>query len=131
MTFPGLLAVGAGASVGAWLRWWLGVLMNAVFPTIPLVTLAANLVAGFSIGVLTEAFASALEVTPEVRLLLITGFLGGLSTFSTFSAEIAALLLRKEPGWAAAAVGAHLLGSVSMTVLGISLVRILTGTEAA
>lgn len=129
MSFQGLFAVGAGAAVGAWLRCWLGVLLNAVFPTIPLGTLAANLLAALAIGILTEAFAQAFDVSAEARLFVLTGFLGGLSTFSTFSAEIASLLLRKQPGWAAASVAAHVMGSVAMTILGILLVRTLIVPE--
>jgi CrcB protein len=129
VSFPSFLAVGAGAAVGAWLRWWLGIVLNAVFPAIPLGTLAANLIAALTIGILMGAFAHVFEVSTEVRLLVVTGFLGGLSTFSTFSAEIASLLLHKEPGWAAAAVAAHVIGSVTMTVLGMLVVRALIVTE--
>lgn len=131
MNYHGLLAVGGGAAVGAWLRWWLGILLNPVFPAIPLGTLAANLIAGFLIGIAVGLLNEYVELPPEVRLLVITGFLGGLSTFSTFSAEIVALLSRKELGWAAAAVSAHVIGSVLMTVIGILLVQALFRSEIA
>ena len=87
MTFLGFLAVGGGAAAGAWLRWWLGVLLNPVFPTLPFGTLAANLIGGYLIGIALGVFDNFQALPPEVRLLLATGFLGGLTTFSTFSAE--------------------------------------------
>ena len=125
MTFQGMLAVGAGAAAGAWLRWWLSVLLNPLFPAVPLGTLASNLIAGFLIGVMMELLELYLYIPPYVRLLVITGFLGGLSTFSTFSAEIVVLLARKEYMWLTALISAHVVGSVAMTVLGILLVRAL------
>ena len=85
MSFYGLLAVGAGAMVGAWLRWWFGLLWNPVFPTLPLGTLAANLVGGYLMGLAMAVFADHPGLPPEARLLLATGFLGGLTTFSTFA----------------------------------------------
>jgi CrcB protein len=109
--------------LGAWLRWGLGVALNPVFPTLPLGTLTANLVGGFIIGVAIEYFARHASVPPEVRLLVITGFLGALTTFSTFSAEAVALLAREQYGWALAHVGSHLLGSLAATVAGIEVVR--------
>ena len=124
MTFPGFLAVGGGAAVGAWLRWWLGHLFNPVFPTLPLGTLAANLLGGLLMG-LTMGFLSHYESLPaEVRLLLTTGFLGGLTTFSTFSAETVTLLVREQFGWVAFAVLAHLAGSILMTLAGIAIVQL-------
>jgi CrcB protein len=117
--------------VGAWLRWWLGIVLNPLFPAVPLGTLTSNLIAGFLIGVVTELLAEYVALSPEVRLLVITGFLGGLSTFSTFSAEVVALLVRREYWWTAAAISAHVVGSVAMTVAGMLLVRGLFITEAS
>lgn len=119
MNAGGFLAVGIGAAIGAWLRWGLGLALNPALPALPLGTLAANLVGGYLIGLATGFFAHAATIPPEVRLLVITGFLGGLTTFSTFSAEAVTLLTRQQYGWAAMHVGLHLLGSLGMTVLGM------------
>jgi CrcB protein len=127
VTFAGFLAVGGGAAAGAWLRWWLGVLLNPVFPTVPLGTLTANLAGGLLIGLALPVLTHFEAMAPEVRLLVTTGFLGGLTTFSTFSAETATLLLRAEFGWGAALVAAHLFGSILMTLAGIGLMRVALG----
>ena len=119
----GLAAVGVGSALGAWLRWALGLGLNALVPNLPMGTLAANLIGGFLIGVAVEYFTQHASVPPEVRLLVITGFLGGLTTFSTFSAEAVGLLLRAQYGWAGLLIGSHLAGSLVMTVLGIQVVR--------
>ena len=124
MSFSGFLVVGAGAAAGAWLRWWLGILLNPVFPTIPLGTLAANLLGGLLIGLAMALIAHYDAIAPELRLLATTGFLGGLTTFSTFSAETATLILRAELGWTVVIVAAHLFGSVLMTLAGIALMRL-------
>lgn len=118
-----VIAVGAGAALGAWLRWWLGMALNPIFPTVPFGTLAANLVGGYLIGVAVEYFAESAAIPPEARLFIITGFLGGLTTFSTFSAEALTLLLRLQFFWAFVLIGAHLAGSLIMTLLGILTVR--------
>lgn len=127
MSFYGLLAVGAGAAVGAWLRWWFGLLWNPLFPTLPLGTLAANLVGGYLIGLAIALFTDHPGLPPEARLLIITGFLGGLTTFSTFSAETVTLLLRAQYAWAAAIIGLHVVGSLIMTVGGIWTVKLIKG----
>lgn len=127
MSFYGLLAVGAGAAMGAWLRWWFGLLWNPLFPTLPLGTLAANLVGGYVIGLAMALFADHPGLPPEARLLIVTGFLGGLTTFSTFSAETVTLLLRAQYTWAAAIIGLHVLGSIIMTVGGIWTVKLFKG----
>lgn len=123
MTFYGAIAIGIGAILGAWLRWWFGLILNPVFPTLPIGTLVANLVGGYLIGIAIEYFLRHPGVPPELRLLMITGFLGALTTFSTFSAEAVTLITRGQYGWAAAHAAGHLTGSISMTVLGIFTVR--------
>ena len=115
----GFVAVGVGAALGAWARWGLGYLLNAVFPTLPLGTLVANLVGGYFIGFAIELLARHGEVPPEVRLFLITGFLGALTTFSTFSAEAVTLMGRQQFGWMAVHIGAHVTASIALTILGI------------
>jgi CrcB protein len=125
MSWGGILAVGGGAAVGAWLRWALGIALNPVFPTLPLGTLAANLGGGLLMGVVMEVVTRHSMLSPEVRLLMTTGFLGGLTTFSTFSAEITTLLLRREWLWTSLGIAAHVAGSLLMTVAGIVLIRAL------
>jgi CrcB protein len=121
----GVLAVGGGAAVGAWLRWALGIALNPVFPTLPLGTLAANLIGGLLMGFAMEVASRHAALPPEVRLLVTTGFLGGLTTFSTFSAEIGTLLIRRELLWAALGVTAHVAGSVLLTLAGILIARMI------
>jgi CrcB protein len=130
MSWTGVVAVGGGAAVGAWLRWGLSALLNPVFPTLPLGTLAANLAGGFLMGIAMEVITRHTALPPEVRLLLTTGFLGGLTTFSTFSAEITTLLLRREAAWALGAVAAHVAGSLLLTVAGILAARALYAWSA-
>ncbi len=117
-----ILAISLGSSLGALLRWWLGMLLNAYFPTIPLGTLASNLIGGYIVGVAVAFFALYAAIAPEWRLLVITGFCGGLTTFSTFSAEVVTLLQQGRALWACAAAAAHLAGSVIMTLAGIGTV---------
>lgn len=123
MGMHAFLAVGAGAALGAWLRWGLGALLNPHFPPLPLGTLVANLLGGYLVGVAVAIFAQHPGLAPEARLFLITGFLGGLTTFSTFSAEAVHLLTRGEYGWAAVHMGSHLAGSLAMTLLGMLTVK--------
>lgn len=125
MTLLGWLAVCAGGASGASLRWWLGLALNPVFPTLPLGTLAANLVGGYLIGLVLGALPYFESLSPEMRLLVTTGFLGGLTTFSTFSAEAATLISRDQLGWAAAHIAVHLMGSIAMTFAGIGTLRLL------
>jgi CrcB protein len=115
-----VLAICVGASLGALLRWWLGLVLNGLFPTIPPGTLAANLVGGYLVGLAIAFFATYAAIAPEWRLLVITGFCGGLTTFSTFSAELVTLLQQGRAAWALAAAAAHLLGSMLMTFAGIA-----------
>jgi fluoride exporter len=125
MNGAAFLAVGAGAALGAWLRWGLSAALNHVTPNLPLGTLASNIIGGYLIGVAVEVLVNHSLLSPEWRLFIITGFLGGLTTFSTFSAEAVGLLSREQYGWAIALIGAHLAGSLIMTVLGIMTVRAL------
>lgn len=117
-----ILSICAGASLGAVLRWLLGILLNPLFPSVPPGTLAANLIGGYLIGVAMAVFAAHPGLSPEWRLLIITGFLGGLTTFSTFSAEVVTLIQQGRILWAAGAVGVHVAGSLFMTVLGLATV---------
>lgn len=123
MSALGFVAIGVGAALGAWLRWALGLLLNARLDYLPLGTLAANLIGGYLIGVAVEYFMQHALLPPEWRLLIITGFLGGLTTFSTFSAEAMEVLMLEHYGWAALLIGAHLGGSLLMTLLGMYTAR--------
>ena len=126
-TTSGLAAVGVGAVLGAWLRWGLGAWLNPMLPDLPLGTLAANAVGGLLIGVAIQLFADHPGIPPEMRLFVITGFLGALTTFSTFSAEAVALLARAQWTWAAAHIGSHLFTSITLTIAGMYAVRWLKG----
>ena len=119
----GFIAVGVGAALGAWLRWWLGVALNTLNPNLPYGTLAANLIGGYLIGVAVEYFSQQVALPIEIRLFAITGFLGGLTTFSSFSAEAVGLLTESRYAWAFLLISSHLIGSIAMTVLGIFTVR--------
>ena len=123
MTPYGFLAVGIGGALGCWLRWLLGIALNPLFPNMLMGTLAANLTGGYLIGVAIEYFTHQDSLPPELRLFVIVGFLGGLTTFSSFSAEAVELLTDKQLGWAFAMVASHLLGSLMMTWLGILSMR--------
>ena len=114
--------ISGGAALGAVLRWLLGLGINGLFPAIPPGTLAANLLGGYLVGVAMEALSAPLGMAPELRLLLITGFLGGLTTFSTFSAEVARLLQHGRLAMAGAEIAVHVVGSVVLTILGIATV---------
>jgi CrcB protein len=119
MNWISLLAIGGGAALGAWIRWGLGLWLNPVFATMPLGTLAANLIGGYLVGAAVAVFHINVDLPPELRLFFITGFLGGLTTFSTFSAEVVAQIQRAEYGWAVATASLHLAGSLLLTGLGI------------
>nr|WP_297451651.1 fluoride efflux transporter CrcB [Ferrovum sp.] len=116
----GFLAVGVGAALGAWLRWWLGILLNPLIPTLPLGTLAANLIGGYLVGLAVSYFTDHAGLPPEARLFIITGFMGGLTTFSTFSAESVTLFSRTQYLWALTHIAMHLGGSLLMTLLGMA-----------
>jgi len=117
-----ILAIAVGSSLGALLRWWLGIHLNTLFPGVPPGTLAANLIGGYVIGAAVGVFATWSAIAPEWRLFVITGFCGGLTTFSTFSAEIATLLQQGRPLLALGGVVTHVVGSVLMTFAGIGTV---------
>jgi CrcB protein len=127
MLIYSFLAIGIGAALGAWLRWGLGLLLNPALPELPLGTLTANLVGGYLIGLAVAFFIQQPGLSPEWRLFIITGFLGGLTTFSTFSAETVTLLLRGQYVWSMSIIAAHLGGSLLMTVLGIQTFKWLQG----
>jgi fluoride exporter len=114
------VAICVGASLGALLRWGLGGQLNHVFPAVPLGTLTANLIGGYIVGVAIAFFAAFTAIAPEWRLFMITGFCGGLTTFSTFSAEVVTLLQQGRSLWAGAAAAMHLAGSILMTFAGIA-----------
>ena len=118
-----------GAALGAWLRWGLGLWLNPALPQLPIGTLAANLLGGYLIGLSIAFFMQHPGLSPEWRLLIITGFLGGLTTFSTFSAETVTLLLRGQYAWGMGIIAAHLGGSLLMTVLGIQTFKYLQGAQ--
>lgn len=125
LTIGAFAAVGVGAAIGAWLRWLLGLWLNAVQPNLPFGTLAANLIGGYLIGIAIAFFETNTALAPEWRVAIITGFLGGLTTFSTFSAEAVSLLGNGRYGWALAHSLAHLAGSLVLTVAGIASYRVL------
>ena len=114
-----LLVIAVGASLGAWLRWILGMKLNALFPTIPPGTVVANMVGGYIIGLAIAFLAASPTLSPEWRLLIITGFCGGLTTFSTFSAETVALIQEGRLVWALGSISLHVLGSLAMTAAGL------------
>lgn len=126
MPYTGFLAVGIGAMLGAWIRWWLGIGLNTILPNLPLGTLAANLAGGFLIGVAVEFFSQHADLPLEMRLLVITGFLGGMTTFSSFSAEVVLLLNAARYGWMALLLATHVIGSIIMTILGMLVFRALS-----
>lgn len=122
-TAAALLAVFVGAGLGACARYGLNEAFNRVLPQMPLGTLLANLIGGYLVGVAIALLAWRSELSPLWRLFCITGVLGGLTTFSTFSAEVVLSLERGEPGWALATAAAHLAGSLALTALGLWTVR--------
>jgi fluoride exporter len=121
-------AVGIGAAIGAWLRWGLSAWLNPRVVDFPLGTLAANLVGGYLVGIAVAYFAVRTDLPPQWRLFAITGFLGGLTTFSTYSAEVTELLMRGDyvPGISLAAT--HLAGSLVLTAAGFATFRAITST---
>lgn len=118
--FTTLLAIFTGAGLGALLRYFLGLKLNSLYPFIPLGTLGANLLGGYLIGVAIAFFASHSALSPEWRLFIITGFLGGLTTFSTFSAEMLALLQEGRLALGFGAILLHVIGSIVMAFFGVA-----------
>lgn len=118
-----VVAVSVGGTLGCLLRWWLALQLNRLFPSMPPGTLAANLIGGYIIGMAIGFFALNAAAPPEWRLFVMTGFCGGLTTFSTFSAEVFTLLARAQLGSALGEIGVHVLGSLGATALGVLTVR--------
>ena len=114
------LAVGSGAAIGAWARWGLGILLNASI--LPMGTLIANLTGGLLMGVASAYFIDSSNQN-ELRLFVMTGFLGGLTTFSAFSAEAFNMLHKQQYAWAATHIFSHVIGSLLMTAIGFMLVQ--------
>lgn len=125
MPWMSIAAVGFGAACGAWLRWGLGVWLNPLLERLPLGTLAANVLGGLLMGVLLALVEAYADLPPPLRLFAGTGFLGGLTTFSTFSAEAAVLLERGNGIWAMLLIGAHVIGSILATLAGWLVLRLL------
>lgn len=121
------LAVGGGAAIGAWLRWGIGIWLNQRWPQLPPGTLLVNVLGGLLMGLVLAGFDAHPQGSPHSRLFLITGLLGGFTTFSAFSAESLALLLRQQYGWAVLHAGGHVLGALLATAGGFALGRFLNG----
>ncbi|WP_269531883.1 fluoride efflux transporter CrcB [Chitinimonas sp. BJYL2] len=118
-----IAAISLGAALGALARWLLGNTLNALFPAIPPGTLVANLVGGYCIGIAMAVFAQHPGLSPEWRLFVVTGFLGGLTTFSTFSAEVTTLIQQGRVAMASGAIALHVTGSLLATLAGLASVR--------
>ena len=123
MSWSGFFAVGLGGALGCWMRWGLSLALNPLFSGILLGTLVANLIGGYLIGAAIEFFVQQDVIPPEWRLFVVVGFLGGLTTVSSFCVEAVELLRSREFGWTLALVGMHLIGSLAMTYLGIMTVK--------
>ena len=130
MMWKSVAAIAVGSALGALLRWQLGDKLNNLFPTIPPGTLAANLIGAYVVGLCVAFFATYAAISPEWRLLLITGFCGGLTTFSTFSVEVTALLQQGRVAWALGAISIHVVGSLAMTFAGIGTLYLFKGASS-
>ena len=115
-----VLAVALGGAIGALARWMLSYKLNVFFPAIPPGTLASNIIGGYIVGIAIAFFAARPDIAPEWRLFLITGFCGGLTTFSSFSAEVVMLIQQGELAKMTAAIALHLIGSLAATIRGIA-----------
>ena len=122
-----IVAISVGAALGAMLRWWLGNRLNSLFPSLPPGTLAANIIGAYVIGCAIAFFARYPALPAEWRLLIITGFCGGLTTFSTFSAEVVVGLRSGRTGWALIEIATHVIASLVMTFAGLATVAWLAG----
>lgn len=127
LLFSSIIAISIGASAGATIRWLLGVALNAIIPSIPLGTLAANLVGGYLIGLAISLFVYFPEISDTWRLLIVTGFLGGLTTFSAFSFEVVTVLQNGRLLLATSIIGLHVVGSLIMTMLGLATIAAFRG----
>ncbi len=119
----GFVALAAGSLIGATLRWLAQIVLNPMLPTLPLGTLLVNVVGGFAIGMAVAAFQGHPDVPPYWRVLVITGLLGGLTTFSSFTAESMLLLQDGRPGWAFAHACAHVFGALVACFAGYLLIQ--------
>ena len=119
MYYP-LISIALGSILGAWLRWLIGLKLNPIFPAIPLGTVTVNFIGGFIIGFAISYFSQS-ALSPNYKLFVITGFCGALTTFSTFLAEIIALLQQGKLSYAVAAIVIHVIGSLVFTLIGMSL----------
>jgi fluoride exporter len=125
MAWNPVLIISVGAACGALMRWQLGVRLNSLMPFLPMGTLAANLIGGYIIGFAIAYLAEAPNLSPEWRLLVVTGFCGGLTTFSTFSAEVVTSLQEGRLAWALGTIAVHVVGSLAVTMAGIASCRAL------
>ncbi len=123
VTLAGFAALFAGSLLGATLRWLAQILLNPLLPTLPLGTLLVNLAGGFVIGIVLALFQGGPDWSPQWRIFLIPGLMGGLTTFSSFTAESMLLLQAGRPGWAAAHAGAHVVGALVACFAGFALVQ--------
>lgn len=117
--------ISLGAALGALLRWYFATRFNAAFPQLPPGTLAANILGAYLIGIAMAVFLAVPALSPFWRLLIVTGFLGGLTTFSTFSAEVVTALLGGRSLWAFSTVAVHVIGSLVMTLFGVATVKVI------
>lgn len=123
--FFALFSIGLGAACGALLRFWFGLKLNAFYPPIPLGTLTANILGGFLIGLFMGVTRNHALISENVRLAITTGFLGGLTTFSTFSAETVTLFSQQEYFLTIMIIICHLFGSLLATIAGFFVIRLL------
>ena len=124
--FQSIFLISAGAAIGASLRWGLGLWLNSLFSSLAFSTLVANFIGCFLMGILLAAFWTFPQFSPEWRLFLVTGFLGALTTFSSFSGEVIELFFKEEWGNGLFVLVSHLVGCLIFTVLGIYFFRLIS-----